>query len=243
MALDFAARLTRLREDAGLSQADMARAISVSRSTISRVEQGETVPGWDLVEAWARACGRVPQIVFRTPGAATSLASDDDFMDTLPLLAADPVLRRRVKVAISILRRAGTEGEGMLALLLDGWRRATHTEAGRSARRLHDLTDTFYRIDPNQLPKLLREHITNLCRRADDHIALAEEGLHNEALWVDEATRIAKTMRSALATALAATGTEDDLRTSVYGWSEEPGSPDAHAMEEEARRLRGEELK
>lgn len=37
-------RLTELREDAGLSQGDLARALGVSQSSVSRWESGDTVP-------------------------------------------------------------------------------------------------------------------------------------------------------------------------------------------------------
>jgi DNA-binding transcriptional regulator YiaG len=37
-------RLTQIREDAGLSQGDLARALGVSQSSVSRWESGEAYP-------------------------------------------------------------------------------------------------------------------------------------------------------------------------------------------------------
>ena len=52
---EFAALVTRYREAAGMTQADLARAINVNPSTISRVESLENIPKLDTVLALAKA--------------------------------------------------------------------------------------------------------------------------------------------------------------------------------------------
>jgi transcriptional regulator with XRE-family HTH domain len=53
----FAARLTELREKAGLSQYKLAQLSGVSKQTISQLEKGEGDPSWDTVKKLAHALG------------------------------------------------------------------------------------------------------------------------------------------------------------------------------------------
>ena len=53
----FGAQLLAAREDAGLSQAELACAVSVQVSTISRLERGLQEPSWPLVRRLAAALG------------------------------------------------------------------------------------------------------------------------------------------------------------------------------------------
>jgi transcriptional regulator with XRE-family HTH domain len=53
----FAARLKRLREEAGLSQAELAAAAGMNRFGVAKLEQGQRSPAWETVLALARALG------------------------------------------------------------------------------------------------------------------------------------------------------------------------------------------
>lgn len=58
-------RLRKAREDAGLSQAELAAAISVSRNTVGNAELGERVPLAITLRAWSEVTG-VPLEWLRT---------------------------------------------------------------------------------------------------------------------------------------------------------------------------------
>lgn len=58
-------RLRKAREDAGLSQAELALEVGVSRATVSNAEVGATTPLPITVNAWARITG-VPAEWLRT---------------------------------------------------------------------------------------------------------------------------------------------------------------------------------
>jgi transcriptional regulator with XRE-family HTH domain len=51
----FAARLKRLREQAGLTQAELARRAGMHQRGIAKLEQAEREPTWSTVEALAAA--------------------------------------------------------------------------------------------------------------------------------------------------------------------------------------------
>jgi transcriptional regulator with XRE-family HTH domain len=53
----FAARLRRLREAAGLSQADLADRAGMHRFGVAKLEQGLREPAWATVQALAKALG------------------------------------------------------------------------------------------------------------------------------------------------------------------------------------------
>jgi DNA-binding XRE family transcriptional regulator len=59
--------LRQAREDAGMSQSELARAVEVPQATISAIETGKTIrPGYGLVVRICRAIGREPEDVFPT---------------------------------------------------------------------------------------------------------------------------------------------------------------------------------
>lgn len=53
----FGARLSRLREDAGLSQSALARRIGVSQSAVSQMEAGDRSPSYGMLVQLAEALG------------------------------------------------------------------------------------------------------------------------------------------------------------------------------------------
>ena len=64
----FGQRLRQLREEAGLSQAELWDRAGVSRGTGEKIEAGITrSPGWDQVLRFARALGVTPD-AFLHPG-------------------------------------------------------------------------------------------------------------------------------------------------------------------------------
>jgi transcriptional regulator with XRE-family HTH domain len=62
----FAARLTALREAAGLSVAQLATAAGLHRQSVHQYENGERRPTWDAVQKLAAAL-HVPTDTFRDP--------------------------------------------------------------------------------------------------------------------------------------------------------------------------------
>lgn len=61
---DFAARLHALREKAGLSVAELAEAVGLSRQAVYAHESGDSRPTWANVQAYAEVLG-VPTDTFR----------------------------------------------------------------------------------------------------------------------------------------------------------------------------------
>jgi HTH-type transcriptional regulator / antitoxin HipB len=60
LALDkvrLAKRLRRLREARGINQADLARAVKTTQSSIARFESGDHVPSLELIQRVAHALG------------------------------------------------------------------------------------------------------------------------------------------------------------------------------------------
>lgn len=53
----FAARLKELREQAGISQYELAKRASLSKQAVSLIETGKREPGWKTVVKIARALG------------------------------------------------------------------------------------------------------------------------------------------------------------------------------------------
>ena len=53
----FAKRLKELREQSGLSQAELADAAGMNRFGVAKLEQGVREPSWATVQALARALG------------------------------------------------------------------------------------------------------------------------------------------------------------------------------------------
>ncbi len=65
----IAAQVRRLREDQGLSQAELARLARTSRSQVAAVESGEKSPSIATVEAFARALGvSIALLIDEAPG-------------------------------------------------------------------------------------------------------------------------------------------------------------------------------
>jgi len=77
-------RLRKAREEAGLSQSELAAAIKVSRATVSNAEVGARHPLAITVGAWARATG-VPEAWLLT-GKAAGTPSGPDGGGGLPRL-------------------------------------------------------------------------------------------------------------------------------------------------------------
>jgi putative transcriptional regulator len=60
-------RLRALRESTGMTQADLAAALGVSRQTIISIEQGRYSPSLDLALRLARLFGRPVEELFQLP--------------------------------------------------------------------------------------------------------------------------------------------------------------------------------
>jgi ribosome-binding protein aMBF1 (putative translation factor) len=58
LAMDLAETVYRAREDAGLTQTELARRMGTTQSAIAAIEAGSRTPTVDLLERLARACGR-----------------------------------------------------------------------------------------------------------------------------------------------------------------------------------------
>jgi transcriptional regulator with XRE-family HTH domain len=56
----FGQRLARVRDDAGLSQSALARAVGTSQSAISQIESGERNPSFETIRQIARALSMTP---------------------------------------------------------------------------------------------------------------------------------------------------------------------------------------
>jgi putative transcriptional regulator len=60
-------QLRALRESKGMTQADLAAALGVSRQTIISIEQGRYAPSLDLALRLARLFGRTVEELFQLP--------------------------------------------------------------------------------------------------------------------------------------------------------------------------------
>ncbi len=76
--IEIGATLRTVRKDAGKTQADMARALSTSQTTVSDWETGTNEPPMAMIYAWAAACGSGVRLVF----------GKDDSPETARLLTA-----------------------------------------------------------------------------------------------------------------------------------------------------------
>jgi transcriptional regulator with XRE-family HTH domain len=62
--MDIGPRIAEIRDQAGLSQSALARAIGSSQSAISQIEAGERNPSYDMLRQIAKALGiTVPHLV------------------------------------------------------------------------------------------------------------------------------------------------------------------------------------
>lgn len=60
MATELGKRLAKIREDAGLSQSGLARAVETSQSAISQIESGERNPSYEMIRKIAAALSVTP---------------------------------------------------------------------------------------------------------------------------------------------------------------------------------------
>lgn len=58
--MSFGARLARIREDAGLTQSALARAVGTSQSAISQIEAGDRNPSYEMIRQIAGALHVTP---------------------------------------------------------------------------------------------------------------------------------------------------------------------------------------
>lgn len=67
---EVALHVRAMREDAGLTQAGLAKLIESTQPTIARLEKGQDsrAPRWDMLSRIARALGRQMKIVFEPQG-------------------------------------------------------------------------------------------------------------------------------------------------------------------------------
>jgi transcriptional regulator with XRE-family HTH domain len=62
--MEIGPRITEIREQVGLTQSGLARAVGTSQSAISQIEAGERNPSYDMLRQIARALGiSVPHLV------------------------------------------------------------------------------------------------------------------------------------------------------------------------------------
>ncbi|MDI6710282.1 MAG: helix-turn-helix domain-containing protein [Thermoanaerobacterales bacterium] len=62
---ELAGLLIRLRNEAGLSQAELARRVGTTQSAIARMESGKVIPRLESLNKIARACGKRLEIQAR----------------------------------------------------------------------------------------------------------------------------------------------------------------------------------
>lgn len=62
--MTLGARLKILREEAGLTQVEVARAVGISGPYASLIEAGKRVPTMRVIEKWAETCGKKVSITF-----------------------------------------------------------------------------------------------------------------------------------------------------------------------------------
>ena len=60
---ELASLLIRLRAEAGLSQADLAKRVGTTQSAIARMESGKVIPRLESLQKIARSCGKALEIV------------------------------------------------------------------------------------------------------------------------------------------------------------------------------------
>ena len=79
---DLGKRIRNLREDAHMSQAELARELQVSRQAVSRWESGSSVPDASIVSDLCRALGVKYESVFGAFESGEAAASADDSIQT-----------------------------------------------------------------------------------------------------------------------------------------------------------------
>ena len=82
MQQDLGKRIRKLREDAHMSQAELARELQVSRQAVSRWESGSSVPDASIVSDLCRALGVKYESVFGAFKSGEAAASADESIQT-----------------------------------------------------------------------------------------------------------------------------------------------------------------
>ena len=59
-SLNIGKRIAEIREDAGMSQSALARAVGISQSAISQIEAGDRNPSFEMLRSIAKALGVTP---------------------------------------------------------------------------------------------------------------------------------------------------------------------------------------
>lgn len=126
MSPKLTALLLRSRSEAGLTQADLAAALDVTRPTITRIESGERDTTVERLERWAEACGWTVTLGRRDP---IDLVGPLNELSGLRLHVAERLLR--------MLPRLDEAHIISLVGLLDAWERVKSSadEQGRPLRK------------------------------------------------------------------------------------------------------------
>ena len=82
MQQDLGKRIRKLREDAHMSQAELARELQVSRQAVSRWESGSSVPDASIVSDLCRALGVKYESIFGAFELGEGAASADESIQT-----------------------------------------------------------------------------------------------------------------------------------------------------------------
>ncbi|WP_416137913.1 helix-turn-helix domain-containing protein [Halomonas sp. HK25] len=64
---ELANTLISMRQQAGLTQEELARRMHTQKGNISRLERGDSNPGWKTLQRYARACGFDLSVQFHRP--------------------------------------------------------------------------------------------------------------------------------------------------------------------------------
>lgn len=70
--------LRQLRQDAGISQPDLAERLGIGSGTARQYERAARRPSLDVVFAWSSACGRPLTLVWAEPVAQRPAVTDTD---------------------------------------------------------------------------------------------------------------------------------------------------------------------
>ena len=100
MQQDLGKRIRKLREDAHMSQAELARELQVSRQAVSRWESGSSVPDASIVSDLCRALGVKYESVFGAFESGEAAASADE--KVMPQVAAALSEEQREEVGKAI---------------------------------------------------------------------------------------------------------------------------------------------
>ena len=100
--MEIGTRIAEIREQAGLSQSALARAIGISQSAISQIESGERNPSYDMLRQLAQALGvSVPHLV----GAEVEKLNPDEQEHFRNYRGLAPEARRELEDFAAYLRQ------------------------------------------------------------------------------------------------------------------------------------------